>query len=61
MSSAEGVLSAVNFLTGEGVNLYPDSVVTEVPLRCLFLSTVMKFRVMTKTTTGVKVKQLQSK
>jgi len=49
------VLSALNFLTGEGVNYLP----TEMPLRCLLQITSMKAPAMMKTTknvtTGMKV------
>ena len=55
MSSAERVLSAFNFLTGEATL----TAVTKAPLRCLLLTTLMKVIVMTKAmmkvTTGIKV------
>ena len=64
MSSAEKVLSALSFLTGEGVNHYPTAVM-EAPLRRLLLTTLMKvlvmIKVMTKITTGMKVKIMKIK
>ena len=57
MSSAQRVLSTLNFFTGEGVNHYPDGC-DRSAIEALVSDYLNKGHSNDKTTTGMKIKQI---